>query len=128
MAQRTVGAGNLDAGTYPVVLAPEAVSDILDFLGWTGCSAKSVDEGRSFMAGRLGERLFSENITILDDACAEHAIGFAFDYEGVPKERVTMVDRGVLVQPVTDSYWAAKTGRPNTGHALPAPSSSGPLP
>ena len=30
--------------------------------------------------------------------------------------------------PVTDSYWAARTGRPNTGHALPAPSSEGPLP
>ncbi len=128
LAERTAGAGALDAGSYPVVLAPEAVSDILDFLGWTGCSAKSVEEGRSFMSGRLGEKVLHESITIVDDGGAHHAIGYAFDFEGVPKQRVTLVDRGVLVQPVTDSYWAAQTGRPNTGHALSAPNSYGPLP
>jgi PmbA protein len=128
LAERTAAAGDLAAGVYPVVLAPEAVSDILDFLGWTGCSAKSVEEGRSFMSGRLGEKILHESISIVDDGHASHAIGYAFDFEGVPKQRVTLVERGVAIQPVTDSYWAAKTGRPNTGHALPAPNSYGPLP
>ncbi len=128
IALRAEGAGDLEPGRYAVVLAPEAVSDILDFLGWTGCSAKGVDEGRSFMSGRLGEKLFHESITIVDDGRGDHAMGYAFDFEGVARQRVTLVDRGVLVQPVTDSYWAAKTGRPNTGHALPAPNSYGPLP
>ncbi len=128
LAERTAGAIDLDPGTYQVVLAPEAVSDILDFMGFTGFSAKAFVEGRSFLSGRLGEKVLSEAITIVDDACAPYALGYEFDYEGVPKQRVTLVDRGVLVQPVTDSYWAAKTGRPNTGHALPAPNAYGPLP
>jgi PmbA protein len=46
----------------------------------------------------------------------------------VPKSRVLFVERGVLRGPVTDSYWAAMTGRPNTGHALPAPNPWGPIP
>jgi predicted Zn-dependent protease len=41
---------------------------------------------------------------------------------------VVLVDRGVVGLPVTDSYWAAKLGRANTGHALPAPNSYGPMP
>jgi PmbA protein len=128
LAERTVGAIGLEPGSYPVVLGPDAVSDILDFLGWTGFSAKAVEEGRSFMSGRLGDKLLDESITIVDDACASHALGYTFDFEGVPKRRVTLVDRGVLVEPVTDSYWAARTGRPDTGHALPAPNSYGPMP
>ena len=119
---------DLAPGDYTVMLAPEAVADIAQFLAWYGCSAKSVEEGRSFMSGKTGERVVSEAITLLDDALAPGAMGMTFDYEGQPKSRVVLLDRGVVVGPVTDSYWAAKTGRPNTGHALPAPNSEGPLP
>jgi PmbA protein len=97
-------------------------------LAWYGCSAKAVDEGRSFMSGHLGERLMSEAITLVDDAAAEDALGLTFDYEGMPKRRVLLVEGGVAATPVTDSYWAARTARPNTGHALPAPNAHGPLP
>ena len=55
-------------------------------------------------------------------------MGLTFDYEGQPKTRVAMIDRGVAASPVTDSYWAAKTGRADTGHALPAPNPYGPMP
>ena len=51
-----------------------------------------------------------------------------FDYEGVAKQRVALFEHGVAKNVVTDSYWAAKLGRPNTGHALPAPNAEGPLP
>jgi len=118
----------VDAGTYTVVLAPEAVANIAQFLAWYGCSAKSVDEGRSFMSGKLGQRVTSPAITLIDDALRASAVGLTFDYEGQPKTRVTLIDAGVAATPVTDSYWAARTGRPNTGHALPAPNAQGPLP
>jgi len=118
----------LDAGSYTVVLAPEAVADIAQFLAWYGCSAKSVEEGRSFMSGKLGQRVTSPLITLVDDALRSSAIGLTFDYEGQPKTRVALIDAGVASTPVTDSYWAARTGTPNTGHALPAPNAMGPLP
>jgi predicted Zn-dependent protease len=127
-ARRGAGAIELEPGVYTVVLAPEAVADIAQFIAWSGCSIKSVEEGRSFMSGKLGQRVTSEAITLLDDALREDATGLTFDYEGQPKTRVAMIDAGVASTPVTDSYWAAKTGRPNTGHALPAPNSHGPLP
>jgi PmbA protein len=128
LAGRSSSRTDLAPGTYPVVLGPEAVGDIVQFLGWDGCSAKAVEEGRSFMSGRAGELIMSESVTILDDATAPDSAGLTFDWEGVPKSRVLFVERGVLRGPVTDSYWAAMTGRPNTGHALPAPNPWGPIP
>lgn len=119
---------DLDPGVYTVILAPEAAADIAQFLGWYGCSAKAVEEGRSFMSGHIGERLVSPLISLSDDALADDATGLTFDYEGQPKQRVDLIEHGVARGPVTDSYWAAKTGTADTGHALPAPNSFGPLP
>ena len=128
LASRSANPGSLDPGEYTVVLASEAVSDLMDFLAYVGFSAKAVAEGRSFMSGHAGEKLMSELVTITDDALADHALGTTFDYEGQPRQRLTLVDRGVVGLPVTDSYWAAKLSRENTGHALPAPNSFGPMP
>jgi PmbA protein len=127
-ARRSAGAMDLAPGDHTVVLAPEAVADIVQFIAWVGCSAKSVEEDRSFMSGKLGQRVTSESITLTDDALEPGGMGLTFDYEGQPKTRVMLIDRGVAVGPVTDSYWAAKTGRPNTGHALAAPNAMGPVP
>jgi len=128
LAERSADPQALDAGSYTVVLGPEAVADVLDFLAYVGFSAKAVAEGRSFMSGHAGDRLMSELVSITDDALAPHAMGTTFDYEGQPHRRVELVERGVVGLPVTDSYWASKLGRDNTGHALPAPNSFGPMP
>jgi PmbA protein len=128
LAERSADPIDLAPGDYTVLLAPEAVADIVQFLGWFGCSAKAVEEGRSFMTGHIGERIVSPLITIVDDALGDDALGPRFDYEGMPTLRTPLIERGVAIGPVTDSYWAARTGRPNTGHALPAPNADGPLP
>ena len=128
LAERSANPGDLDAGQYTVVLGPEAVADIVTFLGYVGFSARAVEEERSFMSGKIGEKLVSKAVTITDDALAAYAMGTTFDFEGVPKRRVELIADGVATGPVTDSYWAAKTGTINTGHALPAPNAYGPLP
>lgn len=128
ISRRSSDPVELPPGDYTVLLAPEAVADLALFIAWYGCSAKSVEEGRSFMSGRIGTRVTSEGITLYDDAYSPKAIGLTFDYEGQPKQRVALIEDGVAVGPVTDSYWAALTGRPNTGHALPAPNAQGPMP
>jgi predicted Zn-dependent protease len=127
LALRSANPSALDPGDYRVVLAPEAVADLMDFLAYVGFSAKAYEQGRSFMSGHLGERIVSERVTIVDDALADFAMGLTFDYEGQPKQRVEMIERGVAKMPVTDSYWADKTAMANTGHALPAPNSFGPM-
>jgi len=100
----------------------------MDFLAYVGFSAKALEEGRSFMSRRLEYQVMSEFVTIVDDATAEHALGLPFDYEGVPKLPTTLIEYGVAQRPVTDSYWAARTGWNNSGHALPAPNPFGPMP
>ena len=128
LALRSARPVALEAGTRTVVLAPEAVADIAQFLGWYGGGAKSVEEGRSFMTDRIGQRLCSPLITLADDATGPSCPSLTFDYEGQPKRRVELISRGVVGGPVTDSYWAARTGRADTGHALPAPNRMGPIP
>ena len=49
-----------------------------------------------------------------------------FDFEAQPTQRLTLIANGVAKNIVTDSYWAHKLNRPNTGHALPAPNAYGP--
>jgi predicted Zn-dependent protease len=128
ISNRSSNPVELPPGDYTVLLAPEAVADLALFIAWYGGSAKTVEEGRSFMSGRIGQRVTSEAITLIDDAYSPMSIGLTFDYEGQPKERVALIDCGVASGPVTDSYWAAVTGRPNTGHALPPPNPQGPMP
>jgi predicted Zn-dependent protease len=80
------------------------------------------------MAGHLGEKLLDEKVTITDDALSAHSLGLTFDFEGQPRQRVSLIEAGVARAFVTDSAWAARMDTGNTGHALPAPNSYGPLP
>ncbi|MHB1135648.1 MAG: TldD/PmbA family protein [Coriobacteriia bacterium] len=128
LADRSANAISLDPGTYTVVLAPEAVADVVDFLGYLGFGAKAFAEGSSFLVGAIGTRVVDPRITIYDDALSPGTVGIRFDYEGQPKRRTPLIEGGMAAGPVTDSYFAAKLRFENTGHALPAPNAYGPLP
>ena len=117
---------SVPAGDYPVVLEEYAVIDITDMLGYVGFSALAVQEGRSFF--EAGRRIGSDLVTIVDDAEDRNGLPMAFDYEGVPKERVPLVEGGLCREVVFDSQTAARAGRQSTGHGLPAPNPYGPFP
>jgi predicted Zn-dependent protease len=116
------------AGKYTVVLEPNAVAELVAFLGWLGFGAQSYQEGQSFLNGRLGQKVTGENITLVDDAFDPGSLGRPFDFEGVPKGRVNLVENGVAKELVYDTVTARKDGVKSTGHALPPPSPDGPLP
>ncbi|MPZ15970.1 MAG: hypothetical protein GEU73_16370 [Chloroflexi bacterium] len=119
---------HLDPGSYPVVLEPYAVGTMIDYLAYIGLGALPVQEGRSFMNGHFGERIVGENISLWDDGLDPSGVPMAFDWEGVPKKRVSFFDRGIARGVVYDSYTAGREGTESTGHALPAPNVYGPLP
>jgi predicted Zn-dependent protease len=125
-ARATANAVAVDAGDYPVVLEEYAVVDILDMLGYLGFSALAVQEGRSFV--EAGRRIGSALVTIADDGRDPRGLPLWFDFEGVVKQRVPLVDAGVCQGVVYDAQTAARDGVPSTGHGLPAPNAYGPFP
>ena len=119
---------SIEPGEYEVVLDEPAVCDIVDFLAYLGFGALAVQEGRSFMAGHIGEKVLGDNITVWDDGLAADTIPFPFDFEGVPKQRVDLVTNGIAKGLVYDTNTALKDGVASTGHGLPAGSTFGPVP
>jgi len=108
---------DLAPGTHEVVLEPYAVRDIIAFLG-SQLTGLAVEEGRSFVAGKLGQKVTGD-ITLVDDPFDAQGLPRAFDLEGQPSQRVTLIERGVAKAVVYDSQTAHRTGQKNTGHALP---------
>jgi len=125
-ARASDNAVGLEPGDYPVVLEEYAVVDITDYLGYLGFSALAVQEGRSFV--ELGKRIGSDLVTVVDDGADPAGLPMSFDYEGVPKQRVPLIENGVCRNLVYDTQTAAREGRRSTGHGLPAPNPYGPFP
>jgi PmbA protein len=125
-ARASVNPVSVDPGDWPVVLEEYAVVDLLATLAYVGFSALAVLEERSF--AEPGKVIGSELVTIVDDATEPGAMPMAFDYEGVAKQRVVLVERGVCRDVVWDAQTAARSGRQSTGHGLPAPNPYGPFP
>jgi predicted Zn-dependent protease len=118
----------LEPGEYEVILEPYAVSELLSFLGYLGFHALSVQEGRSFFSNRFGEKMVDEKVTIYDDGLDPEGLQVPFDFEGIPKKRVTFFDRGVATEVTYDSFTAGREGKDSTGHGLIAPNTAGPIP
>jgi PmbA protein len=112
---------------YTVVLEPAAVADLLLDTSWISFGALAVQEGRSFLSGKMGARVLGENITLRDDPYHPLHRGAPFDAEGVPTRPVTIVERGVARSPVYDRQTAAKDGTESTGHGLAVPNATGPI-
>lgn len=125
-ARATTNAVAIDAGDYSVVLEENAVVDLLDMLGYLGFSALAVQEKRSFV--EVGRRIGSELVSIVDDGRDPAGLPMAFDYEGVAKQSVTLLDQGICRGVVHDTQTAARDGGVSTGHGLPAPNPYGPFP
>ena len=127
-AERSRDPRPIEPGAYTVILEPAAVSTLMQFLGYLGFGGKAFLEGRSFMTGRIGEKLTSELITIADDPLGADSLGLPFDFEGVPAQRVVLIDQGIANGVVWDRATAGKAGVASTGHGLPPPNSYGPIP
>jgi len=120
---------SIDPGSYTVILEPDAVATMMFYLGYLGLGAQSMQEKRSFMSGRIGEKITGDNITIWDDGFDPRGVMFPFDYEGVPKQKVMLIEDGIARGVVYDSASAQREpGQTSTGHGLPAPNTMGPIP
>ena len=120
-AARTRGAKPLEPAVYRAVLEPYALADLLQYFGFDAFGAFGLLEERSYLAGRLGEKIMDEKVSISDDALDPRGLPKAFDFEGVPKRRVELIENGVARGAVWDRTTAARAGngQESTGHAPP---------
>jgi predicted Zn-dependent protease len=119
----------IEPGRYDVFLEEYALSEIFGWLSWIGMGARSLQEGKSFMTHRIGDKIMDEKVTIWDDGNDPHTCALPFDFEGVPRKKVMIIEKGVARGVVYDTITAAKEEKSSTGHALPPDLSLfGPLP
>jgi PmbA protein len=127
----------IPAGKYTVILEPAAVLDIVGFMFWDYSGMAILDQ-RSFLTGRIGQKLFGENITIRDDAAHPLQTGSPFDGEGVRRRRIELVENGVVKRVVYARATAERMKRSEhkdkvgaieaTGHGFPLPNEMGEMP
>jgi len=114
-------------GKYTVILEPAAVLDLLGFL-FFDFGGLAVHEQRSCLTGRVGQKLFGENINVRDDVFHPLQAGAPFDGEGMPRQRVTLVEKGVVKGVVYARQTAKLLGAEPTGHGFPLPNEFGEAP
>jgi len=118
----------IEPGEYEVILEPYAVSELLSFLGYLGFHALAVQEGRSFFCNEFDKKMVDGKVTIYDDGLDPEGLQVPFDFEGVPKQKVTFFEEGVAKAVTYDSFTAGRERKGSTGHALIAPNTEGPIP
>jgi len=126
--QRAKKPKTIEPGKYTVILPPDASGEFLYFMAYHVFNGLAFAEGRSPFSGKIGEKLFGDNLTITDDAYHEKMNGIPFDFEGMPRQRVSLVENGVAKGVVHDSRSAKMLGVKSTGHAFPLPNPYGAIP
>jgi len=101
----------------PVVLSSEAGGTMIHEAVGHGLEADLAQQGLSVYSGRLGERIASEAVSVVDDATLPNRRGsLAFDDEGTPAQRTLLIERGVLKGYLYDRLTAMKDGTVSTGN------------
>jgi PmbA protein len=143
-AKKAIDSANsaeLAAGKYTVILEPAAVLDLVGFMFWD-YSGMAVLDQRSFLTRRVGAKLFGDNITIWDDVDHPLQTGAPFDGEGMKRQRLALVEKGIVQRVVYARATAARmqhsdlyTQHPEqigpvaaTGHGFSLPNEMGEMP
>lgn len=116
-ALRRLNARKVKTREVPVVFEPETAASLWRQLA-SALSGYLLYKGASFLAGRLGTKIASQQVTVTDDGTIRGGLGSKpFDAEGLPTHRKTMVENGVLRSYLLDSYSGRKLGMASTGNA-----------
>jgi PmbA protein len=119
MAQSSINGSKAEGGIYDVILKPVAFVELLEYAFVPSIFADNVQKGRSHLAGRLGEKIGSDHLGIIDDGLLSGGMGTtAFDGEGVASRSNAVIEKGVLKGFLYDSYTAGKDGLKSTGNAV----------
>ncbi|MBI4234305.1 MAG: TldD/PmbA family protein [Chloroflexi bacterium] len=118
-------------GKVPVILTPRAVAGVLLYPLLSGFNGKNIVEGASPLTGKLGSKLVDQRFSLWDDPTTPYAPGSRIcDDEGIPAQRIPLIENGVIRNFLFDLQTAGKARARSTGSAsrslgtLPSPSAS----
>ena len=117
----------VEPGRWTVILEPAAVLDLVGFLFYDFAGTAVLDQ-RSCFTNRIGKQVMGENVSIRDDVTHNLQSGPPFDGEGMPRQTVLLVERGVPRHLVYARATAKKMKTRPTGHGLPLPNQDGEAP
>ncbi|HXM45126.1 MAG TPA: TldD/PmbA family protein [Bryobacteraceae bacterium] len=116
-AVRRLGARKVETQKVPVVFEPRTARSLVDNI-FDAVHGGAVYRNESFLAGKLGERVASEKLTVIDDGTIPGLFGTSpYDDEGVPTRRTVVIEKGVLRSYLLNTYTARKLGLRTTGNA-----------
>ncbi len=116
-ALRRLGAVKVQTQRVPVVFEPRVARSLLENI-FEAVHGIAVYRQESFLAGRLGEKVASEMLTVVDDGTLPGLFGTTpFDDEGAPSRRTVVIEKGVLKSYLLNTYAARKLGLKTTGNA-----------
>ena len=119
LARDSMSSSHVTEQTSDILLGPFAFGDLLESTLLSSVSAENVQKGRSGLAGRIGEKIAVEGLSIVDDGLLAGGLGTSrSDDEGVPSRRTSLVMDGTLTSFLYNSYTAGKEGRESTGNAV----------
>lgn len=114
---RRLGARRVPTQKATVVFSPEVARSFLGDI-MSAINGDSIYRGASFLAGKLGEKIAADNITIIDDGTLPGRFGSSyFDGEGLPTRRTVVIERGVLSSYLLNTYTARKLNLQSTANA-----------
>jgi PmbA protein len=108
----------VDPGEYDVVLEASALCELLEWFNGIALNAKAVQDGVSCFTGHFGEKITGENMTLTDDAYSGIIHGLPFDFEGVPRKKLVMIDHGVAKEVAYSRFAAVRDKVEPTGHGF----------
>lgn len=119
IAISTLKSKPIESGIYNVIFSPSVFASIINTLLVPAVRADQVQKNRSPLTKKLFSKIFSEDITIIDDGAAPNMIRSApFDDEGVSTKRKSIIDKGILLTYLYDTYTAYIDNQESTGNAI----------
>jgi len=113
-----LGARGIGSAELPVIFENRAASSMIGLLA-PSFFADNVQRGKSTLAGKMGEKLYSPIVTVVDDGLLPGGVGsFPFDGEGIPHSRTIMIRDGTVNTWLYDGPRAKRDGALSTGNCM----------
>ncbi len=110
---------SLPLGKYDIVFGQAAIADMLNFMNWIGFNGGSLKRGFSMLAeDKVGQKVFSEKVTLVDDPDCAETFPFQRDFMGMPRGRFPLFEKGVFKGFTWYQDDADEFGQKPTGHTV----------